>query len=112
MEHILRSFLVLQLVLFFGIYFERIKFHAGFSSFIMRLLRSGVFICMLLILFIDVDLLPASLGMSMSLLNIIIVKGRKMEHVITEQFVRNEVFLNMMFVLSFIFFVMFMIVKG
>lgn len=68
MESILRSFLVLQLAIFFGIYFKRIKYHSGFSSHPMRLLRLGVFICMLLILFIDTDLLPASLGMSMALL--------------------------------------------
>ena len=109
MEHILRSFLVLQLVLLFGIYFERIKCHAGFSSFPMRLLRLGAFICMLLILFIDADLLPTTLGMSMALLNAIIVKGRRMERVTTEGDMRNEVFLNMMFGLSFIFFLMFML---
>ena len=75
MEHVLRPFLVMQFALLIGIYFERIKCHAGFSSFPMRLLRLGVFICMLLILFIDTDLLPASLGMSMALLNIIIVSS-------------------------------------
>lgn len=111
MEHILRSFLVLQLTLFFGIYFGRIKCHAEFSSFLMRLLRSGVFLCMLLILFIDTDLLPAALGMSMALLNAIIVKGRKMECVTTERDIHNEVFLNMMSGLSFIFFLMFMLCR-
>ena len=109
MESMLRSFLVLQLTLFCGIYFGRIKCHPEFSSFLMRLLRLGVFICMLLILFIDTDLLPASLGMSMALLNAIIVKGRRMERVTTEGDMRNEVFLNMMFGLSFIFFLMFML---
>ena len=109
MESMLRSFLVLQLTLFFGIYFERIKCHPGFSSYPMRLLRLGVFICMLLILFIDTDLLPASLGMSMALLNIIIVKGRKMECVMSENDVRNKAFLNMVCGLSLIFFVLFVL---
>lgn len=36
MESMLRSFLVLQLTLFFGIYFGRIKCHPGFSSYPMR----------------------------------------------------------------------------
>ena len=111
MEHILRSFLVLQLVLFFGIYFERIKCHAEFSSLLMRLLRSGVFLCMLLILFIAIDLLPAALGMSMALLNIMIVKGRKMECVMSENDVRNKAFLNMVCGLSFIFFVLFVLCR-
>ena len=109
MESMLRSFLVLQLTLFFGIYFGRIKCHPEFSSFLMRLLRLGVFICMLLILFIDTDLLPASLGMSMALLNIIIVKGRKMECVMSENDVRNKAFLNMVCGLSFILFLMFLL---
>ena len=109
MESMLRSFLVLQLTLFFGIYFGRIKCHPGFSSYPMRLLRLGVFICMVLILFIDTDLLPASLGMSMALLNIIIVKGRKMECVMSENDVRNKAFLNMICGLSLIFFVLFVL---
>ena len=111
MESMLRSFLVLQLTLFFGFYFERIKCHAEFSSFLMRLLRSGVFLCMLLILFIDTDLLPAAFGMSMALLNIIIVKGRKMECVMSENDVRNKAFLNLVCGLSFIFFVLFVLCR-
>ena len=61
MEHVLRPFLVMQFALLIGIYFERIKCHAGFSSFPMRLLRLGAFVCMLLILFIDVEFLSAIL---------------------------------------------------
>ena len=111
MESMLRSFLVLQLTLFFGIYFGRIKCHPGFSSYPMRLLRLGVFICMVLILFIDTDLFPASLGMSMALLNIIIVKGRRMECVMSENDVRNKAFFNMICGLSLIFFVLFVLCR-
>ena len=111
MESMLRSFLVLQLTLFFGIYFGRIKCHPGFSSYPMRLLRLGAFVCMLLILFIDVEFLPAILGVSMTLLNVIIIQGRKMECGMGENDVRNRLFLNMICGLSFIFFVMFVLCR-
>ena len=111
MEHVLRSFLVMQFTLLIGIYFERIKCHAGFSSFPMRLLRLGALVCMLLILFIDVEFLPAILGVSMTLLNVIIIQGRKMECGMGENDVRNKAFLNMICGLSFIFFVMFVLCR-
>ena len=111
MENVLRSFLVMQFALLIGIYFERIKCHAGFSSFPMRLLRLGAFVCMLLILFIDVKFFPAILGMSMTLLNAIIIQGRKIECGMGENDVRNKAFLNMICGLSLIFFVMFVLCR-
>ena len=107
----LRSFLVMQFILFIGIYFDKIKCHPGFSSFPMRLLRLGAFGCMLLILFIDVELLPAVLGVSMTLLNATIIQGRKMECGMGENDVCNKVSLNMICGLSFIFFVVFVLCR-
>ena len=47
----------------------------------------------------------------MALLNIIIVKGRKMECVMSENDVRNKAFFNMICGLSLIFFVLFVLCR-
>ncbi len=96
MNNILRSLLVLQVVLLASDLLPRIDCKAVFFS-IDLLIRIGIFIGIVLILFVDVTILPFVIGLTMVMLNLLTIRKRHRE--------RGRLFLYFIFFLSFLYFV-------
>lgn len=96
MNNILRSLLVLQVVLLASDLLPRVDCKAVFFS-IDLLIRIGIFIGIVLILFVDVTILPFVIGLTMVMLNLLTIRKRHRE--------RGRLFLYFISFLSFLYFV-------
>jgi hypothetical protein len=106
MDHLVRSFLVLQIVLFEAHLLERIKGSVVFSSWQMRVLRIGVFVCMLLCLFAKANMIPDVLGMTMVLLQFTMIETIKAKDYVipgkTDAFSYCVLFISLIFFISIV----------
>ena len=95
MDNILRSLFVLQVVLLASDLLPRVDCKAVFFS-IDLLIRIGIFIGIVLILFVDVTILPFVIGLTMVMLNLLTIRKRHREG--------GRLFLYFIFFLSFLYF--------